>query len=154
MTILAFYKGTLDENPGALLFDRLTCWRTGSRFSHCELVEVPNRQGIAQLCCSSSFRDKGVRSKWIDLTSGRWVLVEVPSLKVEPALHWFMEHAGAPYDWFGLLGWVFPWRVSMREWWFCSEACAEALGLPESWKTSPGDLYRVALQLGGQEVTL
>lgn len=150
---LAFYKGAKSENPHARPFDRLTCWRTRSRFSHCELVVVQDIAAGISRCYSSSLRDNGVRAKLIDLKSGRWVLVQVPDLSLKDAVKWFELHQGAPYDWFGLLGWVFPWRVSNRAWWFCSEACAEALGLLESWKTSPGDLYATALHLGGREVT-
>lgn len=150
---LAFYKGTSAENPKARPFDRLTCWRTRSRFSHVELVVTTGDITGLSNCWSSSFRDQGVRPALIDLASGRWVLVEVPDLSLQDAVKWFELHQGAPYDWFGLLGWVLPWRVSNRAWWFCSEACAEALGLLESWKTSPGDLYATALHLGGREVT-
>ncbi|MBX3588860.1 MAG: hypothetical protein KF796_19685 [Ramlibacter sp.] len=151
MTItIAFYKGRLAENDHALLFDRLTCWRTRSRFSHCELV-LPEPSG-GQKCWSSSFRDHGVRGKAVDLTTGRWVLIKVPGVSADTASAWFKAHVGAPYDWFGLLGWVFPWRVSNRAWWFCSEACAEAMGLEESWHISPGDLYQLALHMDGWEV--
>jgi hypothetical protein len=35
----------------------------------------------------------------------------------------FNLHKGAPYDWFSLLGFVLPWRVSMRSWMYCYEWC-------------------------------
>jgi hypothetical protein len=139
---LAFYLGTKRENPAARLFDRLVCWRTGGRFSHVEVVdEYLSNTGFVARCLSSSFRDGGVRSKVIDLDSGRWVLKSLPG-DPEAVRPWFTAHMGEPYDWFGLFGWVLPWRVSNRRWWFCSEAVAEAMGLPESWRISPNDLHR------------
>lgn len=138
---LAFYKGTRAENPASRLFDRIVCWRTGGRFSHVEIVCTTVSDGRT-VCASSSFRDGGVRFKTIDLNTGRWERVTVDG-DHSAAVFWFSEHEDQPYDWFGLLGWVFPWRVSNRRWWFCSEAVSEALGIPDSWRISPSDLYRM-----------
>jgi len=140
----AFYKGRKAENPRARIFDRLVCWRTRGRFSHCELVQdIISPHG---LCWSASLRDRGVRQKWIDLASGRWELVTVPGDRAA-AVRWFEAHKGAPYDWFGLLGWLAPWRVSNAQWWYCSEACGAAAGLPPEQirRLSPNDFYRWAM---------
>ena len=126
---LAFYKGR-DR-----LFDRAVQWWTNGPYSHCELV-------IDGLCYSSSLRDDGIRTKVIDLTSGRWDVVAV-TIDERAAQDWFFNHRGAAYDWAGLLGFVLPWRTQDRRRWFCSEACAEAMGLPESWTISPNDLARL-----------
>lgn len=142
--MLAFYKGTRAENPHAKLFDRLVCWRTRGRFSHCEIVGDRRPDGL-HMCMSSSFRDGGVRIKAIDLASGRWDLVQIDA-DSQPAAQWFAAHIGQPYDAFSLLGWVLPWRVSDRRTWFCSEACAASLGIPRSWEISPNDLYRLAMK--------
>lgn len=139
---LAFYKGQRSENDHALLFDRLVCWRTASRFSHVELVLEEMPGGRAR-CASSSLRDGGVRVKEIDLRTGRWVLATVEG-DIDDARDWFRRHDGLPYDWFSLLGWVLPWRVSFWRWWFCSEAVAESLGRPRSWRISPDDLFKTA----------
>jgi len=138
MLTIAFYKGTKEENPGAKLFDMAVCWLTEGRFSHCELVI--ERKGPYALCWSSSFRDGGVRLKWINIESGRWELAEFDA-NLEKAKEWFEAHKGKGYDVFGLLGFVLPFRVSYRRWWFCSESCAEALGFPNSWEESPVSLY-------------
>lgn len=132
--IIAFYRG-----PAPTLLRRivhaLICWRTGGPYSHVELVQWGYKGH------SSSFLDGGVRVKHINFGTGRWDLVEVPGDE-EKAIRWFEEHMGQPYDWFGLFGWVLPWRVSTRKWWFCSEAVAEAMGLAKSWRISPNDLHR------------
>lgn len=133
---LALYKG-----PAPTLLRKivhaLICWRTGGPYSHVELVN--GGWGY-----SASFLDGGVRAKAINFDSGHWDMVDVPGDE-EAAIRWFDAHKGQPYDWFGLFGWVLPWRVSYRKWWFCSEAVAEAMGLPRSWKISPNDLHQAAL---------
>jgi hypothetical protein len=141
---LAFYKGTKAENPQAKLFDRAVCWWTftAGRFSHCELVvSGPDNEAV---CLSSSYRDGGVRQKVIDLTSGRWELVDIIGDKAV-ALNWFLKNDGKHYDVPGLFGFVLPFRMNMRHWWFCSEACAEALGLKRSWEIHPNKLYEIVM---------
>jgi hypothetical protein len=132
---IAFYKG-----PAPTLLRRLVhsliCWRTDGQYSHVELVKD------GYLGHTASFLDGGVRVKAIDFSTGRWDMVTTPGDE-GAAIRWFQDHMGEPYDWFGLFGWVLPWRVSCRKWWFCSEAVAEAMGLPESWRISPNDLYRI-----------
>lgn len=149
MTVLAFYKGTLAENPKARLFDRLVCaWpRSRGRFSHAELVEVLEEGWGA--CWSSSARDGGVRCKRIDLASGRWVLVWLPGVPLQPALEWFRNHKGEPYDYPGILGYVLPLVKQWRAWWYCSEACAAALGVFADTHIPPSRLHAWALQQPG-----
>lgn len=146
----AFYKGRLSDNPHALLFDRLvTSWpRSKGRFSHGEVVTSTGAEGL-----SSSFRDKGVRKKPINFGSGRWTLVTVPveSLGVTQAQieQWYTDHVGAPFDTLGILGFVVPFRLSYRQWYFCTESVACALGLdaPHTWH--PNKLYAYLISLEG-----
>lgn len=125
---LAFYKGRREENRKARVFDRLVTWwpRSRGRFSHVELVTT--RLWGSAHCWSSSARDGGVREKWIDLATGRWVLVVLPDHDVTPAVAWFDKHVGQPYDYPGILGYVLPLK-QQRRWWYCSEAVAAALTL-------------------------
>lgn len=132
--VLAFYLGTRAANPSARLFDRIVCWWTDGPFSHVELVDSIG------YCWSSSYRDKGVRRKLIDLSTGKWVLVPIGGNE-DRAVAWFINHLDAEYDLAGLLGFVIPFRTNSRRRWFCSEAIAEALGMPRSWATSPNDLH-------------
>ena len=39
------------------------------------------------------------------------------------------------------------WRVSNAQWWYCSEACGAAAGLPpeQTRRLSPNDFYRWAM---------
>ena len=63
---------------------------------------------IDGVCYSSSARDGGVRSKVIDLTSGRWDVVECVRGDPVAAKARFDAHMGEKYDYWGLVRWVFP----------------------------------------------
>lgn len=88
---------------------------------------------------SASMLDGGVRAKTIQLSGEKWRVYEMPHDHVT-ALAWFIEHNGDRYDLIGLLGFVIrPIKGWMRSF-FCSEACACMLGLPEAWRYSPRNL--------------
>ena len=130
---LALYKGHGD------LFDTLIRLRTGSIYSHCELV-------IDECCYSSSPRDGGVRSKWIDLDSGNWDLVEIGDKCTELVLSFFELTQGAKYDWIGaVIGRGLGVQIELRSRWFCSEWCAAALGFEQAWRFTPVKLLAAIL---------
>ncbi len=139
---LALYRGTRAENPGALFFDRLICWRTGSRWSHAELVFDHQPVGPS-VCASSSIRDGGVRTKLINLHSGRWDVVPLPGFddaSARRAQLWFVINKGRPYDWLGILGYALPVPLQWSRAWYCSEAVAAALGIGRRRWMSPQKL--------------
>lgn len=131
---LAMYKGPADD-----WLHKLSHWAvcvfTLSRYSHCELV-------IDGLCHSSSFRDGGVRVKKIDLTSGHWEVFPLPEVpgREEHVRAWFARHQGEGYDWAGIARFVLPALLHRPKQWFCSEACAAALGIPGAADFDPQDL--------------
>lgn len=128
---LAFYKG-----PGAFL-DKVIRIVTSSKYSHCEIV-------IDNVFYTSSIQDGGVRSKVINQNSGHWDFIEVSfdELKVK---EWFKIHENEKYDFFGAFRSVlpFPFFSKRNNTWFCSEACADALGLSNSGKYTPQELFEV-----------
>ena len=128
----AFYRGT---RPGlAGIYNRLVRWWTRSEFSHVELVLST---GVAW---SASFADGGVRSKRINFDTKDWMLIDLPPQLEHRAEAWFKAHLGAPYDLLGNLQFVLaPIKHSLRRL-FCSEAVAEALGIPDPWRYDPGTL--------------
>ena len=69
MNYLACYKGPA-TGLFNITFHKVVCWWTRSKYSHCELV-------INGTAYSSSSRDKGVRKKEIDFSSGKWDLYPV-----------------------------------------------------------------------------
>lgn len=134
---IAFYKG-----PATDWVHKLTHWAicafTFSRYSHCELV-------LHGTCISASARDGGVRAKQIDLDSGKWVLVDIPDPRGDReawAWDWFASHAGNKYDWAGIARFVLPDLPQRKDQWFCSEACAAALGLPHPEDWTPAKLAK------------
>jgi hypothetical protein len=135
---LNFYKGTKKENPDSTVWDNLICLITSSRFSHVELAF--EQQGTWYRCWSSSARDKGVREKWIDTSSGRWVVIPITDVATEEL---FKQETDAKYDFIGLAGTVIPIKYfSSKTKWFCSEIIAEALSIKASWSISPEKLYK------------
>jgi hypothetical protein len=119
---LALYKGPAD---GWLhkLGHWIVCTFTSSKYSHVELV-------IDGVCYSSTMRDTppGVRSKVIDLTSGRWDLYAIEGDE-QQAIGWFKAHAGQAYDFAGVLRFGLPFLPQRADEWFCSESVAAALGV-------------------------
>lgn len=136
---IAFYKGR------TRLFNRLVSWYDKSPYSHCELV-LDTATG---LCGSSSFMDGGVRTKVIDLDSGHWDVVDIGGSEqaLEAAHLWFATHNGQGYDVLGLLGFLWRRQTGQQSKWFCSEAVAAALGMPEAWRLDPATLHAIATQL-------
>ena len=128
----AFYKST---RPGlAGLYNRLVRWWCAGPYSHVELIFS---DGMA---ASASFADGGVRFKRIDFDPERWDFIELPS-HLEPAARaWFVGNVSRRYDLLGNLG--FAWRPVCGEEgaFFCSEACAAAVGIPAAWRYDPNAL--------------
>lgn len=128
----AFYKGT---RPGvAGIYNRLVRWWTKSPYSHVELVVSTGR------AWSASFEDGGVRSKLIDFDPAKWDLFDLPPHLEEQAVAWFTARRGAKYDLLGNLQFILAAIPHSRERWFCSEAVAAALGIPDPWRYDPSTL--------------
>jgi len=139
---LLFYKGT-KENPKSTWVDNTICQVTQSKFSHVELAY--RRTKDVYHCWSSSPRDGGVRQKDIDISSGKWEVVNIKRKQVKSE-DWFMFEAATStgYDYLGVVGTVIQYNwFNSKDKWFCSEIVAEALGKPESWRYSPEDLHKI-----------
>jgi hypothetical protein len=99
---------------------------------------------INGVCYSSSFRDGGVRSKYIDLASGRWDVLPVKGGVVN-ALWWYEQHKGQGYDWLNILRFILPFIPQRKTKWVCFEAIGSMLGLAGCHKLTANDLYAWAL---------
>jgi len=135
---VALYLGTKAENPAAEIGDRLICWWTNSRFSHVEFVKEIFSNGVG-LCWGASQREGKVRQKYIDLNSGRWLVVEIPGGEII-ATYWFSDHVNLPYDWRGAIAHALPFLGQKDGAWYCSEAIAAAAGLSNTALT-PQDIF-------------
>jgi hypothetical protein len=147
---IAFYKGTHAGLTG--VFNRLVRWWTRGPYSHCEVVFSERDASGAALCASSSKMDGGVRLKFIALKPENWDIWEVPSADEAAVKAWFDEHVGCKYDVLGLVGFVWRRTEDDRSKFFCSEACAAALGIEEAWRFDPNTFaaaIRRAATIGG-----
>jgi hypothetical protein len=134
MTVkVAFYKGR------KRLFNRLVSWYLKGPYSHCELVTRTDLLGVSD-CLSSSFMDGGVRLKRMRLDPANWDLVEV---ECDPrrAHYWLDLHEEEGYDVLWLLGFTWRRKTGYRTKWGCSEAVAEMMGMPDSWRFDPMTLW-------------
>ncbi len=126
---LAFYKGDGD------ITDKAIRWWTKSDYSHVELY-------MHGMWYSTSPRDLEVRRKMMQPKPENWDYVEV-EVDYHKVIELFTRTKGAKYDWTGiLLSQFIPLGRHSKSRWFCSEWCAEALGLDNSNEYSPGDLYK------------
>ena len=94
--------------PG--VFSRLTRWRLHTTFPHAGIVVdgVLFHATFADGLHVMDFKDDGWQLYPIELTQDRvWEI--------------YYQHKGARYDWFSLLAFVLPWRVSVRRWLYCYE---------------------------------
>lgn len=129
MTVkLAMYKGKGGIGNAAIR------WWTDSEYSHCELV-------VEGWCYSSSLMDGGVRAKKIDLDSGHWDVYELPWANATDILHYFHKSDPYKYSIVSLVtSQVFNRNKKEDTKQFCSQWCANALGLPSSSTYSPKTL--------------
>lgn len=142
---IAFYKGR------KRFFNRFVSWWTSGPYSHVEAVfdTVTNVNDLT-LCASSSFMDKGVRLKWIELSPDHWDIIDVPTIGGIQVRDWFLKHKGEGYDVIGLLSTSCPIKHSGRRW-FCNEAIGAAAGLKDAWRFNPNSFARVCELLPGSK---
>lgn len=143
---LALYKGRRSGKGLNVRLSQFSDWLTRKltkgQYSHCELV-VERDDG--QFCCySSSIRDGGVRQKIMPLPEEKWDLIPLDwnEEKAYKMALFFYQNKGKKYDWLGAVGVVLKCSQDKRKY-FCSEFCAEAIGLAEPWRFSPNDLAAI-----------
>ena len=121
---------------------------THSHVSHCEIAISDAQTAIdgTYFCMSSSHRDKGTRAKRIDMHDGKWGLIDLTNHPV--ACHdiaiirqRFKRIINAGYDYRGVFRFLLPIFGGNANKYFCSELCAELLGLPQPETYTPIDLY-------------
>jgi len=117
-------------------------------FSH---VELSFKQGV--MCSASQYENK-VRFAATS-RSDAWVRVQIKCTNEEAkrTYKFCLDQFNKPYDWFGLFGFIVPFRTQEKDKWFCSELCCEALKvggiLPTyivSSKISPNGLYKLVTE--------
>lgn len=145
--ITALYRG-----QGTLANAIIRRWQR-SPYSHAEMVTrvTPGDPGIGgniYECWSASATDGGVRPKVMRLKPENWELYQLQGPRSTDVREWFLEHEGAGYDWFGLLGFHWrPFRGSSSNF-FCSEACAASIGIKEPWRFDVATWAEMAKRYG------
>ena len=148
MIYLALYHGRRDGSGWRVWCARATDWLTRvltrGQYSHCEIaVRLHETAGEQEYeCYSASIRDKGVRRKVMPMPSAKWDLISLPDNVGGRLKTLWSQTQGQGYDLTGAFGVVFKFRENPQRW-FCSEWCAEVLGLPDSWRFSPNDLAAI-----------
>ena len=142
--VIAFYKHKRERNSVKntlfRFFDDAIKFFTHGPYSHCEIA-IPNPEpSLVFTCYTASNRDGGVRKKVMQLPPERWDLIEV-NIEPDKVRDFFAKTQGAKYDLIGALGVVLHIRDSKTKY-FCSEWCAECLGLNKPHKFSPNSLYK------------
>ena len=133
--VIVFYKHKRERNSVKntlfRFFDDAIKFFTHGPYSHCEIALSTSQPSKIYTCFSASNRDGGVRKKIMELPQERWDLVE---LEISPT-------KGLKYDLIGALGVVLRIRDSKTKY-FCSEWCAECLGIDKPYRFSPNSLYK------------
>jgi hypothetical protein len=127
---LAYYHG------GDTLQHRLIRWWTGGDFSHVELIDTETG-----MCWSSSSKDNGVRRKFIDLTNGRWTIVQYDLPFEAKPVEWFEDHEGSLYDWNTIANYVWSKFISRDGEYTCSVAIIRSLGFASIDRITPSGLH-------------
>lgn len=127
----------LRKNDTRITAKAIQRW-TNSIYSHCELV-------VGGVCYSSSAMDGGVRGKKINLDPEKWDVIDLPWVRGEGVVDYFVATDHHFYGWMGL---VYS-QVLNRNWsgeahQFCSQWCAAAMGLPNPASYSPATLADIA----------
>ena len=117
-----------------VLFARLTMARLVTRYPHAGIV----MGGTLYHATLSN----GVHS--MPFENAGWDLFKI-DISQELLLNRFKTVKGASYDWFSLLAFVLPFRVSMGKWFYCYElAYLMMTGNIPIQRITPEDLLRIA----------
>jgi hypothetical protein len=92
------------------VFATLTKWRLVTRYPHAGIV-------VDGVVYHTTLSD-GLHSEAFDPEG--WDLFETAGTKYQVLDH-FNRLEGTPYDWFSLLAFIFPWRVTNSKWLYCFE---------------------------------
>ena len=154
--LLAFYK----TQHSKYLSDKIINWWTGNNgYCHVEIF-IPDTTkrytssgrigGVIERDIKSlkSYKNKLEDSTW------KFVEIDVPCLTIEEIEIFYDKTKHHKYDWFGILGFVLPFK-DREDRWFCSEWVATVLKnhnyLPlatkEPSKISPNDLYKIITEI-------
>jgi hypothetical protein len=136
---LAMYKGR--STGKSTIGDALIRFWTRSEYSHCELI-------VDGISMSSSLRDKGVRAKEIEYIPEHWDIIDLPWADPVSVLAHFEATKTHSYSVLDIIrSQIFNYGSNQSRSAFCSEWCADALGLPNAVTYSPKTLATLCIYL-------
>ena len=136
---LASYKG-----KGGFI-DKGIRWLTKGRYSHSEIFIMSDSDVIG---VTSAGTEGGVRFKPQKMDSSLWDFIELPFVDEGMVWAWYNANMGDKYDWWGVIRFMFPFAAPQHQSaWFCSECCADIIGLDEPWRYDPSTLHDVVKRL-------
>lgn len=93
------------------LFAALTRWRLHTKFPHSGIV-----------CDGQLYHATFARGLHdVPFEPEGWQLYPLPGVSKDDLMMHYRKYEGAWYDWFSLLGFVLPWRVTVSAWVYCFE---------------------------------
>jgi hypothetical protein len=124
---IAFYKGK------GLIGNRLIKWWCRGQYSHCEMIFSDGITAAATIT-------HGVHMQLRSYDHTEWDFIELPASLEAKARQWFVDHEGKAYDYLGDIRFIFDFIPASKDKWFCSSACAAALGFEDAWRYDPNAL--------------
>lgn len=134
------------DAPGLLprAFSRLTRWRLHTAYPHAGIV-------AGGLLYHSTFAHGLAAERFDESAAADWLLVPLGGIEADDVVAWYEALRGAKYDWFSLLGFVLPWRVSKRSWLYCYEwAHTVMTGQLARERITPELLLSLAIKMGAK----
>lgn len=124
-----FYKGKGD------FLDKLIRLFTRSIYSHCEVK-------IGNIFYGVNPAHNKVSKYYRDFKKEDWDSIKINITKKNFEI-FFSYTKNKKYDWKGIFfSQIFPFKIHSKNKYFCSEWCAELLGLDRPYKYSPKKLFR------------
>lgn len=117
------------------IFAALTRWRLCSNYCHGGIV-------INSKMHHMTYKD-GLHVSDFDKT--KWDVYELPDYYSNRLYDLFSQYKQVKYDWFSLLGFVLPWRITDSRRMYCFEWCARVMGMPVRQRITPEDLLIAVL---------
>ncbi len=132
---LASYKGANNGFEIRQLFDFLIRFVTKKDYSHNELIV--NGTSYSSLAFDGAVQ----RVRYYDLR--QWDFIDIDPNKVDVLkMGEVLEQSkNAKYDWLGIARFIFKFIRPSKTRYFCTERCADAIGIPNPHLYSPGELH-------------
>lgn len=127
---IAFYK------KHKTFYEKLVRLFTKSKYVHCELVTIKLNKKFYGY---TSMPGEGVVCGWKEYNENDWDFVKI-NFGLNDIKDFFDKTDGKGYDYLGAIGIVLGTPQNPDKY-FCSEWCAEFLGIEKPWTVTPGKLY-------------